>query len=368
VTTVSGTTAAAKVTLNLATSLASVQINAIQQLTATTNGTGVLSPTITTTAAALAKLTVKTYFTAGLPPTNPTSSVLSGKILYIDVVATDAYGNLVPVTGDTAVALAASAGSLSISTAIIASGQSDTGSFTSGYTIAWTAPATGSSATLTATAATIAGTKTVSIVSATPLLTVVAPTTLTPGIGSSFSGIANASLGISGNTVSAVKYSVNGGAQQSAALTTPGQAGTAYSFTVLLSGTSSVNVTVYDSQTPANAFSVIVSVPPIPAAQTFTLSTPLKQVNFVGGPVAVNATFTNNAASSLTVIIVANVLNAQGAVILESTATVTAAAGATVSGYPVIQGIPHGTYTVSVTVYSTGYVTLSPTKTLTVTV
>jgi hypothetical protein len=68
------------------------------------------------------------------------------------------------------------------------------------------------------------------------------------------------------------------------------------------------------------------------------------------------------------VIIVANVLNAQGAVILESTATVTATAGQTVSGYPVIQGIAHGTYTVSVTVYSTAYVTLSTTTTVSVTV
>jgi hypothetical protein len=94
----------------------------------------------------------------------------------------------------------------------------------------------------------------------------------------------------------------------------------------------------------------------------------LKQVSFVGGPAAVNATFTNNSPTSLTVIIVANVLNAQGAVILESTATVTVAGGATGVGYPVIQGIAHGTYTVSVTVYSTAYVTLSPTTTLSVTV
>ena len=329
-TTVTSTPAAvAKVSLNLAPKAGvGVQINAVQQLTATTNGTGVLSSTITTVAGALSKLTVATYFTAGYPPTNPTSSVLPNKILYIDVLATDANGNAVGVTGDTSVTLSISAGSLSISTATIVSGQSDTGSATSFNQIAWTAPSAVGSATITATAATLTGSKTVSIVSATPLLTVVTPTTLTTGIGSAFSGVANASAGINGNQVSAVKYSVNGGTQQSAALTTPGSANTAYSFTVLLTGPSSVNVTVYDSQGTPNAFSVLVQVPPIPAAQTFTNSSAIKQITFTGGPAAVQATFTNNGATTLTVIIVANVLNSQGAIILESTATVTIAAGA----------------------------------------
>ena len=108
--------------------------------------------------------------------------------------------------------------------------------------------------------------------------------------------------------------------------------------------------------------------PPVTTAKTFTNASAVNLFQFPNGPKAINATYTNNAASSLTVIVVANVLNSQGAIILESTGTMQVAAGATGSTYPIIQGVASGTYTVQVTVYSLQYVTLSPTTSITVTV
>jgi hypothetical protein len=340
---------------------------------------------IVTQPGAVSKLVVSAYLTnPALTPNTypfsktsyPVSTVVVPKgTMYIDAVTTDAFGNSVPVAGVTQIALSTSAGSLSVTTVLTipnggidlaASAGSGQGSQT---TVAFTPPTTvGSTATIIASGTGLtSGSVTITVVTATPNLVVTtAPTTITAGVPSTFSGVVNATKGIQGDQITSISYSVNGGA---ASTVTIGAANAAWTFSVLLTASAnSITITATDAQTPANTNTVVLSVPAIPAALTFTNSTALKQVNFVGGPAAVNATFTNNAASTLTVIMVANVLNAQGAVILESTATVTAAAGTTVSGYPVIQGIPHGTYTVSVTVYSTGYVTLSPTKTLTVTV
>jgi hypothetical protein len=334
---------------------------------------------IRTAAGTISKLVVNAYFA------NPATQVFSlstwkttyglstvvipSATMYIDVVTTDANGNVVTVTGVTQVALSSTAGTLSVTTVLTIPNNgtdlasSDKGSNTA---VAFVAPATvGSTATITATGAGLTGSVTITVVTATPNLVVTtAPTSIVTGVPSTFSGIVNATKGALGATITSIIYSVNGGAPSTVTI---GAANAAWTFSVLLTAkANSVNITALDSRSKVNT--VLLSVPAIPAAQTFTNSTDLKQVSFVGGPVAVNATFTNNAASTLTVIIVANVLNAQGAVILESTATVTATAGQTVSGYPVIQGIAHGTYTVSVTVYSTAYVTLSPTTTVSVTV
>ncbi|MGD0510580.1 MAG: hypothetical protein ABSA33_01950 [Candidatus Micrarchaeaceae archaeon] len=339
--------------------------------------------TITTTAGSIAKLVVNAYLSGGNPvgfpapfssTTYPVSAVVVPKAtMYIDVVTTDANGNPVTVTGVTQVSLSASSGSLSVTTVLtIPNGGYDLASsnFGNSISVAFTPPTTvGTVVTLSASAAGFAGTDTVTVVTATPLLTVSnPPTTVVAGVPTVFSGTVNATKGIFGDTISNIQYSVNWVAGATPTTVTINAANAAWTFSVLLSSTasSSVNITAKDSS--GNVVTQLFSVPPIPPAKTFTNSTDLKQVSFVGGPAAVNATFTNNSPTSLTVIIVANVLNAQGAVILESTATVTVAGGATGVGYPVIQGIAHGTYTVSVTVYSTAYVTLSPTTTLSVTV
>jgi len=338
---------------------------------------------IVTVAGALAKLVVNGYLTnpggvATFPVSKATyglsTNIVPKGTLYLDVVASDANGNPVTVTGTTQVTLTTSAGSLSVLSAlVIPNAGTDTASTNLGSssTVALTPPTTvGSVTTVTASVSGATGSNAFTTVAATPTLTVTTvPTTITAGVPVTFSGTVNATKGIQGDTITQIQYTVNWKAGATPTSVGIGSANAAWSFSVLLSatGSSAVNITAVDSQGTPNVFTVVFQVPPIPAALTFTNSTNLKQVSFTGGPAAVNATFTNNAASSLTVIIVANVISG-GAVILESTATVTAAAGATVSGYPVIQGIAHGTYTVQVTVYSTSYVTLSPTKSLTVTV
>jgi hypothetical protein len=361
--------AVANATVVVATKLnTAININATETLTPTLKATPVVSTgQLITAAGVLAKLTVLPYF-AGLSGSEAmATTVVPSSSIYLNITATDAYGNLKTVSGNTQLALSASAGTLSITQPIISSGVSSTNA--SGVSILFVAPSTvGTVVTITATGiasgVSVNGSAKVTVVNKTPLLSASGPTTWTSGIPSTISGTANASQGIANNKITSITYSVNGGTAQPVAFTSA--ANVAFSFSVLLTGNSNVNVTVKDTAGNANWY--VVQVPPLPTSKTFTLSTPLTQVNFVGGPAAVQASFTNNGATSLTVIIVANVLNAQGSVILESTATVTIAAGATGIGYPVIQGIAHGTYTVQVTVYTTAYVTLSSTSSVTVTV
>lgn len=103
-------------------------------------------------------------------------------------------------------------------------------------------------------------------------------------------------------------------------------------------------------------------------SQTMENVTDLQQINFPNGPSMINGTYVSGYDGTLTVIIVANVLNAQGAIISASTATVTLGAFGTASGYPIIQALPHGEYEIDVTVYATNYVTLSPTESVAVVV
>lgn len=331
--------------------------------------------TLTTSGGTVSKLVVLTALSsyAANAGTPPSTYVTSKGALYVAVATADAYGNPATVSAPTQIQLS-STGGLSATLLEIANGYKDTVNSTlaanwpSGLSTSIFTPTTGSTFTITATAVVagvpLTGTTTVTVVSATPLLSVSGPATLTTGIPSTITGTANASRGIANNKITSITYSINGGAAQGVSFTSA--ANVAFSFSILLSGNSNVNVTVADSA--GDSIWQVVQVPPIPAAKTFTNSTDLKEVTFTGGPDAVQASYTNNGATSLTVIIVANVLNAQGAIILESTATVTIAAGATGTGYPVIQGIAHGTYTVQVTVYSTSYVALSPTTSLTATV
>ncbi|MGH2639186.1 MAG: hypothetical protein ACRDF4_07915, partial [Rhabdochlamydiaceae bacterium] len=189
-------------------------------------------------------------------------------------------------------------------------------------------------------------------------------------IPSSISGTTNASVGVANNKIATITYSVNGGTPQGVAFSSA--ANVAFSFSVLLTGTSNINVTATDSA--GNAAWVIVSVPPLAPGQTFTAPTGSanqpKQYQFPNsGPQAVNSTFTNNGASSIQIIVIANIFTSSGIPITPSpTATATVAAGATVSTFELLNGLAHGTYTVTVNVYTTSYVSLSPTYTVTVTV
>ena len=334
--------------------------------------TAVGTITIGTTGGSITKLVVLTAYDSAFAY-KATTIISTGK-LYVAVRTTDAYGNPSAVTTNTQVALT-STGGLSVTLLEIGNAFSDSmNSSISGFTSSIFTPSTGSSFTITATAtvgsSALSGTTTVTVVSATPTLSLTAPTSIVSGVPSTVNGTAVVSPGVVTSNapgyMKGIQYSLNGATNVTVVNGTSTNTKLTFQFTLLLSGANSVIVWAEDSS--GHWISSAVSIPIIPAARTFTNNTDLKQVNFVGGPAAVQATFTNNGATSLTVIIVANVLNAQGAVILESTATVTVAAGATGVGYPVIQGIAHGTYTVSVTVYSTAYVTLSPTTTVSVTV
>lgn len=316
------------------------------------------------------------YWDSGNTAT-PTNTTIPSQELGIDVVATDAHGNPVPVSGTFQVNIATSTGTLSLSTAYmnqfgdcyVVGGVVQYGCDTGYETpITYTTPSSTGTVTITVSGGGLTGTDTVSIVSAQPMLTVVPPTTFTPGIVSTFTGVANASTGIANNQILKVMVSVNGGTAQPAVLGTAGVANTAWSFTTLLSGTSSLNFTVYDNQVPANTYSAIVQVPPIPPSSSFTFVKAPAQVSLSSAyPVAINATITNAQAQSITAVVVAVVSNSAGQQGI-FTGTVTVAAGATASAFPVISGLASGTYTVNVFVLSTQGGSLSSSTTTTVTV
>lgn len=329
------------------------------------------SPTITLTTqgGVITQLVVKTALSAyAVGVGTPTATtVTSTGSLYVAIVTTDAYGNPSDTSANTQIQLSTSGG-LSATLLEIANGKADTvNSSLSGLSESIFTPTTGSSFTITAKATVnglpLTGTTTITVVSPTPLLQASGPTTITTGVPSTISGTANASLGIANNKITSLTYTVNTGSSVSIGFTPA--ANVAFSFSVLLTKASIINITATDSS--GNANFVIVQVPPIAPSHTFNASA-VTAIQFTNGPKAVNATYTNNGASSLTVIVVANVLNSQGAIILESTGTITVAAGATVSAFPIIQGIPAGTYSVQVTVYSLQYVTLSQTTSISVTV
>jgi hypothetical protein len=347
-----------------------------------TYGTPSASITLTTVGGSISKLVVLTalsQFNANAGTPLASTTITTGS-MYVAIRTADAYGNPSAVSANTQIQLSTTGG-LSASLLEIANSYSDTvnstlaTSWPSGLSESIFTPTTGSSFTITASATVngvpLTGSTTITVVSATPLLTATGPTTLISGIPSAISGTANASTGIANDKITSITYSVNGATPQAVAFTSA--ANVAFTFSVLLSGTSNINVTVTD--TAGNSAWTIVTVPPLPPAMTFTAPTGAsnqpKQYQFPnGGPQAVNATFTNNGASSIQIIVIANVFTSPGGLpeTPSPTATATVAAGATVQTFELLNGLPHGTYTVQITVYTTTYVTLSPTYTVTVTV
>jgi len=361
------------------------------------NSTAVTSGTISTKASTIASLVVTAYFTTattivGASPSavipyggskttatttyGLTTNIAASKALFLDAAAADAFGNPVTVSGVTQVTFVASSGTLSTPVANIPQSGEDVASFNFGTSTAvlLSAPSgIGTVITITASAAgpsgVISGSDTVTVVTSIPSLTLQSsvPTTVTSGVPVTFSGVVNATLGAFGVTIVRIEYTVNW-----VALATPttvqinaNHAGWTFATTLSATKSSAVNITAVDSA--SNVFTIVVQVPPVPTGLTFTNSTDLKQITFGPSP-AINATFTNNYAGSLTVIMLGNVYNSAGAVIAQSTATATAAAGQTVFGILVPTSLAHGTYKVTVTVYSQAFVTLSQVETVSFTV
>jgi len=338
--------------------------------------------------------TSPTYYLSGATATadGKTSTVTPGRVVYIDALAADQYGNPVWLPVDTTVTLSTSAGALSVNsvtlfgcgTCVYPTNGPMAIIWDNGVSVGLTAPSTvGTVITVTATGDGYTGSETLTVVTATPNLVVsTAPTTVTAGVPSVFGGVVNASTGIctnaatvTCNTISSIKYSINGGANTTISI---GSANAAWTFSVLLSatGANSVVICAIDSQTsPAQGNQVCqsLSVPVVPAALTFTSAgtgLPAQYQFPNGGPQSVATTFTNNGATSITIIVVANIFTSPGGLpeTPSPTATATVAAGASTTTYNLLNGLPHGTYTVTVNVYSTQYVSLSPTYTITVTV
>jgi hypothetical protein len=223
----------------------------------------VTAPTDALPTASLANSTTpaagtQTITTAGLPTTftvityydstllSPTTHAATGATLYVDVVISDAYGNVAANNGQTAIqiTLTPSAGVLSATNVYIPQFGSDTAS-TFGA-ISWTVPSTTGSVTLTASGV-LAGVQktsapdTVAVVSPLPTIAIISPTPQSGVIYSStdsvvFTGQANVSLGYASAGaqavhISSVTYSVDGGAVQTAP-TTPG-----YSITFAVAAT-----------------------------------------------------------------------------------------------------------------------------------
>lgn len=342
---------------------ATVQVN--YQASPTANDTGA-DPTVTITTATgpLGSLTVTAYFDAA--QANKAKAVAASGTVYLDVAASDAYGNSITVnSGTVQISLSATAGSLSTNTAYITATHNDITA--SNYQVQFVAPASGSftiTATGTYSGVSATGSKTLSIVSKSPTVVFTSvPTAVTTGVAQQVIGWANVSTGVAPTTITSLKYSLNGATNVTLAA---GQATNQFTISALLATNN--NIVVYATDGNGVTTSASVQVPAVAVSQTFQNASAIQKITFTNGPSAINATYTNHGTTSLTVIVVANVLNSQGAIIQESTGTITVASGATGSAYPIIQGIPSGTYTVQVTVYSLAYVTLSPTTSITVTV
>jgi len=332
------------------------------------------SGTITTQAGTAIALAIATYFDSAI--THPSSMTTAKGQLYVDANTTDAYGNPAPVSTATQVTLSTSGGGLSQSIVWINSGQHDTAG--SGYVVVFTPASSGTSFTISGTAtvgsSVLSGSTTVTVVSATPSLTLTSPSTITTGVPSTINGTAVVSPGVSVSGVpgyiKGIQYSLNGASNVTVVNGTSSSQTLKFQFTLLLSGAN--NIIVWAEDSAGNWVSAIAQVPTLPPAQTFTSSgsgLPAQYQFPNGGPEAVATTFTNNGPTSLTIVVIANVFTSGGIPLTPSpTATATVAAGASATVYNLLSGFPHGTYTVTVNVYSTAYVSLSPTYTTTVTV
>jgi len=91
-------------------------------------------------------------------------------------------------------------------------------------------------------------------------------------------------------------------------------------------------------------------------------------ITTIGANKAVETSFTNNSNAPVTAIVYAVVHNALGQTVSYSTATITANAGASASGYDVLFGLAPGTYSVTIFATSTSGTAISTSSTVSVTI
>ena len=350
---------------------ATTQVGANYSATPTTFSPLNKSPVITTGTGIFASLVINTFFNAG-PLSGLTTSASPGGVLYVNVSAADAYGNaLVPTKADVQLSLTAAHGALSVITPFIYKGNEST--YSSGFTIQYVAPTSLGTDTISATGTyqgvTATGSTTVNIVSAIPTVVVTsAPNVVTTGTPQTITGWANATKGLYNAKITTLQYSLNGGTPVNIA---SGQATNQFSITILLQPNNILNITAVDNY--GNSYTLITQIPTLSPAKTFTNSSNIVKITFPNGPQALNATFTNHAVSTLTVIVIGQVYeNISGSFVplsppVSSTLT-NVPSTASASAYLLLQGFAPGTYRVDVTVYSLQYVTLSPTTSVTVTI
>jgi len=376
------TTTANKTGGGMAVGIASLNVYTKSGATATVTVTYGVNPTtnatsntvtLTTVTGTFAKLVVKAYFDNG--DANKATATKASGTLYLDVSAADAYSNTLAITGATIlqVNLVTTAGSLSSATAFITSGQSDT--FGSGYQVQLIAPASGSfsvTASGSYSGVVASGSLTLAIVSAYPTVSfTTVPTAVTAGIAQQVVGWANVSTGVAPTTIVNLQYSLNGASNVSLGA---GTATNQFTITSLLATNN--KLTVYAQDGNGLWTSATIQIPVIPPGLTFTTGTGASNAPKLyqfpnGGPQAVNSTFVNNGLSTLQIIVVANIFGPSPSgnpVTPSPTGTATVAPGATAQTFELLNGLPHGTYTVTINVYTTAYVSLSPTYTITVTV
>jgi hypothetical protein len=220
------------------------------------------SATITTDPGDPAKLVVKTYEYKTPVPTNladltAKSSVIKGGKLFVAVLLADAYGNPASNTLGVSiqVSLSATAGSLSTTTAYIASGEADTWS---GYKILFTAPNEVGNVTITATTpqGLTAGSTIVQVFSLEPLVTITQPAadstiqTNETSITVYIAGYAKVSPGQpTGTAISEIKYSLNGAENVSVPILSVVEGKYNFNFTVTLAANSTNSIVVYAKDT-----------------------------------------------------------------------------------------------------------------------
>jgi len=174
-----------------------------------------------------------------------------------------------------------------------------------------------------------------------------------------------------GTVVGALLSNQNGAG--SATFTVPGTVNTASGSTPTASGGSySVQLVAVGGTTAALAAPPTLTVGSVSTTScqstTCMVANGAPALTTIGANKAVQTSFTNNSNAPVTAIVYAVVHNAAGQTVSYSTATVTAAAGASATAYDVLFGLAPGTYSVTIFATSTSGTAISTTSTVSVTV
>jgi len=240
-----------------------------------------LATTFTTSAAVVAgdavKLVVKTYETSAL--VTEKKAVKPSGILYVDVWLTDAYGNLAAASTDLQINLASSAGSLSQTTAYMATGTSMLSTTVISVPF-FTAPSTVTDVTITASTP-MAGISAASVVvnvrAPQPSVTITDPATDTTVVSNAtvtkwIAGYATVSPAQPiGTTISQFKYSLNSAANVTVPIIYVSEGKYYFNFSVALAPDRINTITVYasDSQGAEASATRKITVSPAPARPVF---------------------------------------------------------------------------------------------------